>query len=285
MRAETIDDVMYSLDQFIETAHADRNRIAYFACLYRHVTYAVKEGIARRVFENGQRIADLDVHFANRYFEALDYWRRGAPAVQSWKLAFDASQHPGRIVMQHLFLGMNAHINLDLAVATARTFPGDEIAKVRNDFNTMNDVLARLVHHVEGDLSHIWPILKVIHFLSRGEDDRLLSFSMDEARAKAWDTAQRLAHMTFEEQEAEIQRLDGQVAQIGQFVLNPRFPVDIVIAFFHRMQHDTVRQVIDILSDFRLRQYLLVDRAEDEAEHKELNRQAAESDRPAPAPD
>lgn len=280
MRAATIDDVMYELDRLIETAHAEHNAIAYFACLYRHVTYAVKEGVAGNVFEHGQRIADLDVHFANRYFEALDYWQRGALAVQSWKMAFDATQRPGRIVMQHLFLGMNAHINLDLAVATARTFPGDEIASVEHDFNTMNDVLGRLVYHVEKDLSHIWPILRVIHGLSRGEDDRLLSFSMSDSRAQAWGAAQRLAHMTFEQQEGEIRRLDAEVVQRGQWVLNPRFPVNLGIALFHWMQHASVRRIIDILSDNRLRQYLLADRAADEAEHARR-----QSERPATAPD
>jgi hypothetical protein len=279
MRAETIDDVLYNLDLLIESAREERNRIAYFACLYRHVTYAVKEGVARNVFEHGQRIADLDVHFANRYFEALDYWRRGELAVQAWKMAFDAAQRPDRIVMQHLFLGMNAHINLDLAIATARTFPGDEIATVQHDFNTMNNVLGSLVHHVENDLSRIWPILRVVHAISRGVDDRLLSFDIDLERARAWGTAQRLAHMTFEQQEAEIRRLDDQVARGGQWVMNPRFPVDVVIAVFRWLQHDSVRKTIDILSDGRLRQYLYEDRAAEEAA-----RNALDSDRPATAP-
>lgn len=285
MHAEIVDDVLLDLDQFIEKARNERNRIGYFACLYRHVTYAVKEGVATHQFENGQRIADLDVVFANRYFEAIDYWQRGVLAIQSWKLAFDATQHPGRIVMQHLFLGMNAHINLDLAVATARTFPGDELAKVQNDFNTMNAVLAKLVHHIQGDLAHIWPILKVIHFVMGGEDDKLLSYDMDAERARAWATAQRLATMTFDEQEAEVRRLDAQAAQTAQGVLHPRFPVNLGIAIFHWLQRETIPQIISTLSDDRLRRDLFTDRADDEADHATLDRQSGESDQPVPEPD
>lgn len=285
MHANTVDDVMLQTDQIIQKAHHERNRIGYFACLYRHVTYAVKEGVAQNIFENGQRIADLDVVFANRYFEALDYWQRGALAVQSWRLAFDATQQPGRIVMQHMFLAMNAHINLDLAIATARTFPGDELAKVQNDFNTMNAVLAKLVNHIDGDLSHIWPILRLIHFLMDGEDNRLLSIDMDAERARAWATAQRLAYMTWDEQEAEIRRLDGQVAQNAQGVLYPKFPVNLGIAVFHWLQRETIPQIIDTLSDDRLHQDLFTDRADDEADHATLDRQSGESDQPVPEPD
>jgi hypothetical protein len=143
----------------------------------------------------------------------------------------------------------------------------------------MNAVLGSLVHHVENDLSRIWPILRVVHAISRGVDDRLLSFDIDLERARAWATAQRLAHMTFEQQEAEIQRLDSQVAQGGQWVLNPRFPVDMVTAVFRWLQHDSVHKTIDILSDDRLRQYLYEDRAAEEAA-----RNALESNRPTTAP-
>jgi hypothetical protein len=263
MQAEHIDDVLYHLDQIVDAAHQKGDRIAYFACLYRHVTYAVKEGAAKGVFENGQRIEDLDVTFANRYFEAMDFWQRGNVAVQSWKVAFDASQRPGRLVMQHLFLGMNAHINLDLAIATARTFPGDEIARVERDFNTMNDVLGGLVHHIEKELSHLWPILRLVHRFMHGEDDQILRFSMNGARAMAWDTAQRLAHMTFEQQEAEIRRLDAQVVGYADPLLNPTFPLSIVIAIFAWLQREreVVPRVINMLSDDKLRQNLAQDQA------------------------
>jgi hypothetical protein len=284
--AYTVDDVMLETDRIIQKAHHEHDRIGYFACLYRHVTYAVKEGIAQNIFENGQRIAGLDVMFANRYFEALDYWQRGALAVQSWQLAFDASQRPGRIVMQHMFLAMNAHINLDLSIATARTFPGDELAGVQNDFNLMNAVLAKLVNHITGDLSHIWPILRLLHFLMNGEDERLFSYDMAAERARAWATAQRLAYMTWDEQEAEIRRMDAQVVQTAQSVLNPRFPVNLGITVFHWLQRETIPQIIDTLSDERLHQYLFTDLTDDEAEHAALDRQAAESDRPpVPEPD
>ena len=124
MDIETIDDVLYRLDQIIATAHDGLHRIGYFACLYRHVTYAVKAGIAQNQFEDGPRMEKLDIAFASRYFQMLDEWSRNAVSLQSWRIAFEATRTDRPIVTQHLFLAMNPHISLDLALAAARTCPG-----------------------------------------------------------------------------------------------------------------------------------------------------------------
>jgi hypothetical protein len=56
--------------------------------------------------------------------------------------------------------------------------------------------------------------------------------------------------------------------------------VNLVIGLFHRLQHGSVRHIVDILSDGRLRQNLLVDRAADEA-----SRRRRQTGRPTVAPD
>ena len=38
-------------------------------------------------------------------------------------------------------LGMNAHINLDLGIATASTMAGKDITKIENDFNKLKESL------------------------------------------------------------------------------------------------------------------------------------------------
>src|SRR5512141_593547 len=110
--ARTIDEVIARLDEIIEQAMRDRDRLGFFAVLYRTVTKAVKEGIAAGRFENGPRMERLDVAFANRYLEAFDRHRRGLEPTRSWRAAFAAGSHRRVVIMQHLLLGMNAHINL-----------------------------------------------------------------------------------------------------------------------------------------------------------------------------
>jgi hypothetical protein len=261
MLAKTIDDVMLNLDFLIERGRRDKDRIAYFACLYRHVTAAVQAGIAaQNVFEDNARMERLDVTFANRYFTALDEWEHsGKVSTQAWQLAFEAASSPKPIVMQHLFLAMNAHINLDLGIAAAQTCPGAQLAGLTNDFNTMNGVLAALVPHVEGDLEQAYPFLKIIHRLAHGDEDELLSFSMRLARVNAWSVAQKLATLDAAQQAVEFQKLDASAVELGNVILHAGFPLNLLITLFRWLQQGTVPQVIDALIDFQLQQDFIKD--------------------------
>ena len=46
------------------------------------------------------------------------------------------------IILQHLLLGMNAHINLDLGVCASELAEPGAIDAIRVDFDAVNDVLA-----------------------------------------------------------------------------------------------------------------------------------------------
>ena len=81
----------------------------------------------------------LDVIFANRYLEAFEQYRSNQATTRSWRLTFETSKHWWPIGLQHLLLGMSAHINLDLGVAAARTSPGDTLAGLKDDFNKINE--------------------------------------------------------------------------------------------------------------------------------------------------
>ena len=53
MPAESIDQVLTQLNELILRARQERNRLGFFATLYRNVTLRVKEGIAAGQFEDG----------------------------------------------------------------------------------------------------------------------------------------------------------------------------------------------------------------------------------------
>ena len=114
--ARSIDEVIARLDAIIDRAIVERDRLGFFAVLYRTVTVAVKEGIAARRFQDGPRMERLDIVFANRYLQAFDQHRRGESPTRSWRAAFQAGASRRVVILQHLLLGMNAHINLDLGI-------------------------------------------------------------------------------------------------------------------------------------------------------------------------
>ena len=208
----TIDDVIYELTEIVKSTQASDNPLGYFAALYRRVTIKVKEGIATNFFEDGPRMAQLDIVFAKRYLDAYYAFEKSEPLTDSWQRAFDLSTNYWPIVLQHLLIGINAHINLDLGIAAAEISKGKSIHSLENDFNKINQILSDLVVDVESELATIWPTLKRILKKTRNVDDFLVDFSMELARDGAWRFAIDLAASPSVDWEKMILHRDERVA-------------------------------------------------------------------------
>lgn len=185
MIAKNIDEVIAHLEQIIDRSIATGDRLGYFAALYNRVTRAVREGIARGEFDNGPRMERLDVDFANRYLTAHELYVSGKQPTRAWKQTFDAARNGHHIVLQQLLVGMNAHINLDLGIAAARTCPGSEIAGLKGDFMKINNVLASLTPQVEQELDKRSRVFDVLTRIAPKLELKLVGFSMDKARDAA----------------------------------------------------------------------------------------------------
>ncbi len=190
--AATIDDVLAELDRIVRDSELQSNPLGYFAVLYRRVTEAVKQGIEQGDFEDGPRMELLDVVFARRYLDAYQRYQSGHPPTASWLGAFERSTHDRMIVLQHLLLGINAHINLDLGIAAVEISHGSDLNRLQRDFNKINDILASLVGEVQDNLATIWPPLRWILRRTGQLDNLLVDFSMQLARDGAWGFAQQL---------------------------------------------------------------------------------------------
>lgn len=221
MPAETIDDVIRSLDKIIGWAHEQRNRAGYFAALYRRVTSAVKQGIAAGRFQDGVRMERLDVIFANRYLSAFEAWTKGQPTTLSWKLAFDAVSQWPPLVLQHLLAGMNAHINLDLGIAAATCAPGDQLAGLQADFNLINTVLAEQVSAVEQEMAEISPWVALLNTFGLRTETTIINFSMTKARDCAWAEATNLAQLSGNLLGSATAEADARASLVGSLVVSP----------------------------------------------------------------
>lgn len=217
----SIDEVITSLGKIIKDAETNESTLGYFAALYQKVTMKVKQGIAEGFFEDGPRMEQLDIVFAQRYLAAYLAEQEKQPTTASWQSAFDLSTEYWPIVLQHLIMGINAHINLDLGIAAATVSKGQNIQDLANDFKKINQILADLVQEVQADLARIWPTLIWILQRTRKVDDFLIDFSMEVARDGAWRFAQSLAAMPEEEWPALIAARDEKVARQARFVSHP----------------------------------------------------------------
>ena len=246
-RAETIDEVIERITEIVDEAKANRSRSGYFPALYRKVTIRVKQGIEEGFFDDGERMERLDVIFARRYLDAFEEYRSGGTPTQSWLFAFEVTEQWWPIVLQHLLLGMNAHINMDLGIAAARTAPHEQLPTLQDDFNKINKILASLVEGVLEELAQIWIVLGLLNRYLGSVETALINFSMEKARDHAWSVAERLAPLNEAEQAREIEQLDGEALKLARLVRYPGMVGGTVNKIIRLGERGTVRRIIDIL--------------------------------------
>ncbi len=248
MHANTIDEVIVHLDTIIRDAQANNDPAGYFAALYRKVTVKVKEGIAAGFFEDGPRMERLDVVFANRYLTAYAAWRGQTEMTLSWQKAFQLTTAYWPIVLQHLLMGINAHINLDLGIAAAEISRGHDIQDLSEDFKRINKILADLVDEVEEDLAKIWPTLRRILRWTRKVDNFLVDFSMELARDGAWRFAVDLAGAPEAQWPTIIARRDAKVARNASLIHGRSWVVRVIFSLIRLGERGTVAEKIEQLA-------------------------------------
>jgi hypothetical protein len=247
MQAHTIDDVVTRLGTIIDWAHSTQSPLGYFAALYRKMTREVQTGIAAGRFDDNARMEHIGVVFANRYFAAFDRYQSGDRPTRAWHVAFEATKRWEPIVVQHLLLGMNAHINLDLGIAVARSVPPETLAAVQDDFNRINDILAHLIDQVQTELAAIWTFYGFLDRLTGRLDEGFINFSLTKAREQAWRVAQRLASLPEAEQEPQITALDTAAAHLATLVLRPGLLTRSLLVGMRLGERGSVADKIDIL--------------------------------------
>jgi hypothetical protein len=243
----TVDAVLTALDEVVARARDAGDRRGYFAVLYRTVTERVKEGLETGYFDDAERMERLDVLFADRYLEAERAWLSGARPTESWALTFDAASRWRPLVVQHLLVGINAPINLDLGIAAARCSPGDELPGLRRDYDRINAILATMIARFEANLRSVSPWMGLLDTIGARTREGLIGFSITTARAGAWRFAESLAHLPDDGWDEPIADRDARVARVGHGVLHPGFLSTGLLAVRLRERND-VRATIDALA-------------------------------------
>ena len=221
MIANTIEEVIDQLELIIQNSIHDESTLGYFAALYQNVTINVKNKLGQNYFDNDERMEQLDVVFANRYLMAYSDYEQGKDITKSWEMAFKLSKDNQLIVLQHLLLGMNAHINLDLGIAAAEITNASTLPDLHSDFNKINDILSSLIDEVQKDLGNIWPTLLKILKWAKNVDDFLVSFSMNSARDGAWKFANEIVDIEEKpKREQFIFERDKKISELTKLITN-----------------------------------------------------------------
>lgn len=247
-RATTIEEVIQRLTQIVEDSKAKESRLGYFAALYRQVTVTVKQRIDDGdYFDDNKRMENFDVIFANRYLDAFDQMQSGSEPTHSWDYAFQASRQWWPITLQHLLLGINAHINLDLGIAAFETVGPQGLPTLHGDFNKINDLLADLVGGVKEKLAMVWPPLRWLNRYFGDVETGVINFSMTKARDAAWSLAQELAELNEKDRDQAIARRDNETLSLSHAIRHPGFLLGLVTKVVRLGERGPVSRIISVL--------------------------------------
>ncbi len=248
MAEVTIDDILIQLQTIIDQSIKTNSRMGYFAALYYKVTASVKAGIASNRFENGPLMEKFDVIFASRYLSALKAWENKEPLSASWQVAFDAAGSSSPLVLQHLLLGMNAHINLDLGIAAAQV-SGGQLQSVQNDFDSINTIISALTYQVLHDIDRISPLLSLLGLHAGNQQSILIQFSIDNARDGAWCFAEDLVTKQGEAYSGCVNQRDQTIKKLAQDLAGPKGFVRFTIWIIHLFEWKSPAKIIKVLHE------------------------------------
>lgn len=181
----------------LRSAFESRNdRRAVFLSIYTEMTGAVADRIQQRRFDDPEWVGEYLVAFANLYRKAVRDYEAGdlSSLADPWQLAFEAAENGNSLVLQDALLGVNAHINYDLALAVDEVGVRPDSHTKYDDHSRITDVISTVINDaqdllVEYGSDTIGPIDESLGQL----DERLMLMTIDECRDSAWRTAVALS--------------------------------------------------------------------------------------------
>ncbi len=247
--ANTIDEVLAELDRIIEQTVTENNFLGIFAYVYRRTTAQIKVAIVEKQFEDNQRMEYLDVAFANMYLTAYQDYANKMSCSASWKEAFDA-KNDTITILQHIMLGMNAHINLDLGIASATFAPGNNLSDLKNDFLKVNLILNSLINEMQNRISKVSRLMIILDWIGKNTDELMVNFSMVKARQQAWVFACGLAEVNETERKTIIKKKDKRIAEFSYLLKSPPgVLLKLVLKLVSLFEEKNVKMIISKLEE------------------------------------
>ena len=234
-RAHGIDTLIDRMEGLLAPLEARGDPGRFFLATYLRTTQAVKEELGRGGFRDTDWVERWDVAFAGLYLDALEAAEAGRRPPEPWAVAFGAGEQARFPPLRHVLLGMNAHINYDLAqsllaVISEEEFDDPELLASRAaDHEHIDSVLVARVGAEDSELESLSGgrslVDRLLQPLNRLSTKRFLR----ESRAKVWantrllDAARRQGADAYAARLAELERLSAaRVADLvapGQVVL------------------------------------------------------------------
>ena len=224
--------VIARMTALVDQWEAAHDRRAIFLGCYRLMTRNMLDAIDAGRFHDGAWVSRLLDRFADYYFAALDRFEQDGPNTPPvWKLAFDATRDEDVTTLQHLLLGVNAHINFDLVFSLydllqaewAEATP-EQRERRHADHELVNRVIGETVDAVQDQvIDRHSPWFELVDKILGPVDEWMTSRLISHWREEVWENAVHYLELAVPEEQAALrQRIEQQAMRLGSDMLKIR---------------------------------------------------------------
>lgn len=230
-RPQDIDEALDAMRDALTFFHREHDQRAIFLRAYYLITIAVHQAINQhppyqaRIFFDPQWIRRLAGKFSLLYFQSLSTSER--PGERAWKTAHRLAASGTSSVFQDLMLGLNAHINYDLAYGIYLNLEEFQDAREhlllprrKFDHDQVNNILVNTMPIVEQTLTRDYGgEIRILGDLSGNLDELLGGVGLKYYRERVWWSAVSYLTTNSEpERDLVRARLDWESAQLAECI-------------------------------------------------------------------
>lgn len=204
LEPKNINEALTALETVAERLRQDGDARAAFPDIYSIITRKVAEQVQRKdgIFKEPQWISRLAGRFCERYLETLRWSLEQRPQdCDAWSAAYACSPLARSIPLQHVILGLSAHINFDLAFGiyeTIREFGHEAcpemLARYKHDHDQVNALLLASVPEAFERLSRRYScVVSSLLYAHAFKPSRWLTMQvLSHWRAQVWENVTAL---------------------------------------------------------------------------------------------
>lgn len=172
--SDSIEDVLRKMEHLREFLRENNHSsLLPFLEAYIHITRDVKKSSEEGKFNDPEALEELDKKFAELYFRPMRKYLIEGEKTSPWKNYFNYTEKSNSLPLMELLLGINSHINADLATALRETDYSQ-----KEDFFKVNKILEE----------NLAPILKYLAF----EHQDVASLGVFGFRPFAWKGLEKI---------------------------------------------------------------------------------------------
>jgi Family of unknown function (DUF5995) len=232
-RPTNIEEAIACMQNALRYFHKNNDYRAIFLRAYYIITLNVHAAIHQRgdyknpIFFDADWINSQAGWFSSLYFKSLTTFDRDLDSERAWKLAHSMAEAKTSTVLQDLILGLNAHINYDLAYGTYLNLKqhGDGVEHLslprrKFDHDQINNLLVRSMGQIAGTLSRDYGGgIAMLRRTFHGLDIIMTGTGLKYYRERVWWSAISFLTATDDEEERLVHnKLDWESMQSAKII-------------------------------------------------------------------